>query len=55
MEDNHLQRNCQNQLSHPSFFHIEQECQESLIEGKIHKEQRPQIFVKLHFRGLCGP
>ena len=48
MEDNPSQRNCQNQLSHPSFSHIEQECQESFIQGKI-----PQIFVKLSFRGLC--
>ena len=35
-EDNLSQRNCQNQLSHPSLSHIEQECQESLIQGKIY-------------------
>ena len=35
-EDNSSQRNCKNQLSHPSLSHIEQECQESLIQGKIH-------------------
>ena len=33
-EDNLLQRNCQNLLSHPDLSHIEQECQESLIQGK---------------------
>ena len=35
-EDNPSQGNCQNQLSHPGLPHIEQECQESLIQGKIH-------------------
>ena len=30
------QRNCQNQLSHPGLSHTEQECQENLIQGKIH-------------------
>ena len=34
-EDNLLHRNCQNHLSHPSLSHIEQQCQESLIQGKI--------------------
>ena len=34
-EDNPSQRNCQNQLSHLSLSQIEQECQESLIQGKI--------------------
>ena len=45
-------KNCQNHLSHPSLFHIEQKCQESLIQWKIHNQQswRPQIFVKLSFR-----
>ena len=38
-EDNPSQRNCQNQLSHPSLSHIEPECQESLIQGKIHIQQ----------------
>ena len=34
-------KNCQNPMSHPSLSHIEQECQESLIHGKIgnHKIQ----------------
>ena len=38
-EDNSSQRNCQNQLSHPSFSHIELERQESLIQGKIRIQQ----------------
>ena len=38
-EDNSSERNCQNQLSHPSLSHIEQECQESLIQGKIQIQQ----------------
>ena len=38
-EDNLLQRNSQNQLSHPGLSHIEQECQESLIQGKIQNQQ----------------
>ena len=38
-EDNTSQRNCQNQLSHPGLFPIEQECQESFIQGKIHNQQ----------------
>ena len=38
-EDNPSQRNCQNQLGHPSLSHIEQECQESMIQGKIHIQQ----------------
>ena len=33
------QRNCKNQLSHPCLSHIEQECQGSLIQGKIHIQQ----------------
>ena len=35
-EDNLSQRNCQNQLSHPGLSHTEQECQKSLIQGKIY-------------------
>ena len=27
------------QLSHPGLFHIEQECQESLIQEKSHIQQ----------------
>ena len=38
-EDDPSERNCQNQVSQPSLSHIEQECQESLIEGKIHIQQ----------------
>ena len=38
-EDNLSQRNCQNQLSHSSLSHTEPECQESLIQGKIHIQQ----------------
>ena len=30
------QRNWHNQLSHPSLSHLEQGCQESLIQGEIH-------------------
>ena len=38
-EDNASQSNCQNQLCHPGLSHIEQECQENLIQGKIHIQQ----------------
>ena len=38
-EDNPSQRYCQNQLSHPILSHIDQECQGSLIQGKIHIQQ----------------
>ena len=38
-EDNLSLRNCQNQLSHPGLSHTEQECQESLIQGKIPNQQ----------------
>ena len=38
-EDNPSQRNCQYQLSHRSLLHIEQEWQESLIQGKIYIRQ----------------
>ena len=38
-KDNPSLRNCQNQLSHLSLTHIEQECQESLIQGKIDIQQ----------------
>ena len=37
-EDNFSQRNCQNELSHSGLCHTEQECQESLIQGKIHNQ-----------------
>ena len=32
-------RSQQNQLSNPGLSYIEQECQESLIQGKIHSQQ----------------
>ena len=38
-EDDLLQRKCQNQLSHPSLSHIEQERQESLIQLKVYIQQ----------------
>ena len=38
-EDNPSQKNCQDQLSHPGLSHIEQDYQESLIQGKIHIQQ----------------
>ena len=38
-EDNPSQINCQNQLSHLSLSHTEQESQKSLIQGKIHIQQ----------------
>ena len=45
-EDNLSQRNCQNQLSHPGLSHTEQECQESLIQGKIHNQQNSNEGLK---------
>ena len=45
-EDNSSQRNCQNQLIHPSSSHIEQECQENLIQGKIHNQQSLNEGIK---------
>ena len=42
-EDNTSRRNGRNQLSHPSLSHIEQECQESLIQGEIHVHIQIQI------------
>ena len=38
-EGNPSHRNCQNQLSHSRLSHTEQECQDSLIQGKIHIQQ----------------
>ena len=37
--DKPSQRNCQNQLSHGSLSHIEQECQESFIQREVHIQQ----------------
>ena len=45
-EDNLSQRNCQNQLIHPGLSHIEQECQESLIQGKVHNQQNSNEGLK---------
>ena len=45
-EDNLSQRNCQNELSHPGLSHTEQECQESLIQGKIHNQQNSNEALK---------
>ena len=45
-EDNLSQRNCQNQLSHPGLCHTEQECQESLIQGRIHNQQNSNEGLK---------
>ena len=45
-EDNTSQRNYQNQLNHLSLSHIEQKCQESLIEGKIHIQQNSNKDLK---------
>ena len=33
---NHSQQNFQSQLIHPSLSHIDQECQENLIQEKTH-------------------
>ena len=40
------QRNCQNQFSHPGLSHTEQQCQESLIEGKIQNQQNSNEGLK---------
>ena len=45
-EDNLSQRNVQNQLSHPGLSHTEQECHESLIQGKIHNQQNSNEGLK---------
>ena len=45
-EDNLSQKNCQSQLSHPGLSHTEQECQESLIQGKIHNQQNSNEDLK---------
>ena len=38
-EDNQSQRDCQHQLIHPSLSHVDEECQEGLIQRKIHIQQ----------------
>ena len=35
-----------NQGNHPSLSHIEPECQESLIQGKIHIQQNSNKGLK---------
>ena len=45
-QDNLSQRNYQNQLSHPGLSHTEQECQESLTQGKIHNQQNSNKGLK---------
>ena len=43
-------------MSHPGLSHIEQECQQSFIQGKIHNEQNSNEgleYSKLSFRELC--
>ena len=45
-EDNLSQRNCQNQLSHPSLSHTEQESQESLIQGKMRNQKNSSKGLK---------
>ena len=45
-EENLSQRNCQNQLSHPGLSHTEQECQETLIQGKIRNQQNSNKGLK---------
>ena len=45
-EDNASQSNSQSQLSHPGLSHIEQQCQESLIQGKIHNQQNSNEGLK---------
>ena len=45
-EDNLSQKNCRNQLSHPGLSHTKQECQESLIQGKIHNQQNSNEGLK---------
>ena len=39
-------KNCQNQLNNSSFSQIEQECQESLFQGKIHFQQNSKEGLK---------
>ena len=57
-EDNLSQRDCQNQLCHPSLSHIEQDCQESgEFDSKKDSqstefERRSGMFVKLSIREL---
>ena len=45
-EDKPSQRNFQNHLSNSSLSHIEQECQESLIQGKIRIQEKSNKDLK---------
>ena len=45
-EDNPHKRNGHNQLSHPGLSRIEQESQESLIQGKINNQQNSNEGVE---------
>ena len=49
-EDNPLQTDCQNQLSHPSLSHIEQKCQDSLNQGEIHIQQNLNKALKYSWK-----
>ena len=43
-------------LSHPGLSHTEQECQESLIQGKIPNQQNSNESLEYlqSFKELCG-
>ena len=45
-------KNYQNQLSHPGLSHTEQECQDSLIQGKIRNQQNSNegLEYRAYFR-----
>ena len=45
-DDNLSERNCQNQWSNPGLSCIQQECQQSLIQGKIHNQQNSSKDLK---------
>ena len=43
-------------MSHPGLSYIEQDCQESLIQGKVNNQQNLNEgleYIKLSFRELC--
>ena len=35
-------------MSHPGLFHIEQDCQESLIQGKVNNQQNLNEGLEYH-------
>ena len=45
-EVNLSQRNCHNQLCHPFLSQIEQECQQSFIQGKFHNQKNSSEGLK---------